>query len=449
MKFDLIILAAGMGTRMKLPYSKLIININGKPLIYFTLKEALPAKPLNVIVVTNAGNNDVENALVDFKKSIKFVKQGELLGTADAVMTGIRFVKSDYVAVINGDMPLIKADVIRKLVDYSHADETLIYTEVANAGTLGSIIFKKDDFQIVEASEFDNQCSKYVNSGVYLFKRTFLEDNLSKLSANNNKHELYITDLFNRKADKKALLYKDWKVLSGVNNLKELEFAAGVLRERKIDALMDKGVLIYDKNNSYIEEDVEIGASTILYPYVNIKGNTEIGTCCSIESFSTIKNSVIGDNVVIKSGSYIEDSSIGKGSLIGPMAHLRPGSVIKNECKVGNFVETKNTIFGHNVKASHLSYIGDCDVGEGTNIGCGTITCNYDGFNKFKTVIGKNVFIGSDSQLVAPVHIGDGALVAAGSTIVENVPEDALAISRTMQKNIKDAAKRFREKKQG
>ncbi len=446
MKFDLIILAAGKGVRMNLPYSKLIADINGRPLIYYTVREALKAEPSTIIAVTNVDNNDVENALGDFGNSIKFVKQKKLLGTADAVIMGLTLSQSEYVVVINGDMPLITSDAIKKLFDHLPTDETVIYTKSDDAGSLGRIIFTKDNFEIVEAADLNGRLSKYVNSGIYIFKRSFLDKNLGELTSDNNKHELYITDLFNRKAAKNALFYKNWKDLSGVNNIYELKFAAEILKRRKINALMEKGVIIH--GDSYIEEDVKIEAPAVIYPYVVLKGKTKIGSGCTVESFSTIKNSVIADNVVIKSGSYIEDSSVGEKSLIGPMAHLRPGSVIKRECKVGNFVETKKATFEPNVKASHLSYIGDCDVGEGTNIGCGTITCNYDGFNKFKTIIGKNVFIGSDSQLVAPVKIGNGALVAAGSTIVEDVPENAMAISRTTQKNIKNAAKRFRNKRE-
>ncbi len=450
MNFDIVILAAGMGVRTKLPYSKLVAKINGKPMIYFPLKAAIMTNPSNIIIVTNKNNDGVEKALEEIEYPIKFVKQQSLAGTADALKTALRLSKSDYLVVINGDMPLLRAEIIKKLLSYAETknpDEAFIYTKPENPGTLGRVFFEKDDFKIVEASE-TSKSSNYVNAGLYLFKRGFLEKNIDILRPNNNKKELYITDLFNLKANKTACFYEDWKSLCGVNSLDELEFAGCELRSRKIASLLSNGVIIYDGSTLYIEEDAEVGRGTLIYPHAVIKGKSRIGENCVVESFSTISDSALRNNVTVKSGSYIEGSLVKENSVIGPMAHLRPGSIIGKSCKVGNFVETKKAVLEQGVKASHLSYLGDCQIGKNTNIGCGTITCNYDGFRKYKTEIGSNVFIGSDSQLVAPVRIGNGSLIAAGSTVVKDVPDDAMAISRAEQKNIEGAAKRFREKRQ-
>ena len=449
MNFDIIILAAGMGTRTGLPYSKLAAEINGKPLICFSAAAEIDANPSDIVVVTNSDNDDVEKALGVLGYPFKFAKQQLLAGTADALQTGLEFCKADCLVVINGDMPLVIPEIIEKIASFQAGiDEAFIYTKPDSPGNMGRVFFEGDDFRIIEAHEPADGKTEYVNSGVYFFRRAFLEANIDKLNANNKKNELYITDLFNLKANKKAVFCEDWKSLSGVNSLKEFEFAAKALRDRKIDTLFEKGVIIYDRETVYIESDVEVGNSTVIYPYSVLKGGSKIGKKCVIESFSTVLESEISDNVIIKSGSYIEGSIVGEKSVIGPMAHLRPGSVVGQLCRVGNFVETKKAVLKEGVKASHLSYLGDCEIGRETNIGCGTITCNYDGFEKHKTVIGSNVFIGSDSQLVAPVKIGDAALIAAGSTITEDVPRDALAISRANQKNIPGGAARFRKKRQ-
>ena len=291
---------------------------------------------------------------------------------------------------------------------------------------------------IVEEKEATQEIKKIkeVNAGVYCFNAKELFKALDKIDNNNEKGEYYLTDVIGIqvKENKKvqSFILEDSQEILGVNSKVELAIANQVLRERKNISLMEEGVIFLDPKSSYIEENVTVGKDTIIYPNVVLEGNTQIGENCKIIGNTRIVDSILKDNIVIES-SVIEESIIENGVTMGPFAHLRPKSHLKEMVHIGNFVEVKKSTLEKGVKAGHLTYLGDAQVGENTNIGAGTITCNYDGVNKFKTIIGKEAFIGSDSMLVAPVTIGEKALVGAGSVITKDVPDKSLAVSRSKQ----------------
>jgi bifunctional UDP-N-acetylglucosamine pyrophosphorylase/glucosamine-1-phosphate N-acetyltransferase len=291
-----------------------------------------------------------------------------------------------------------------------------------------------------------------VNSGIYLSDLRTLFSSLEKLGKDNSQAEYYLPDLVEiyLREGRKAGTFK-WhtaKDLLGINNRMELAEADAFLRMRKIRTLLESGVTIYDPQITYIEDDVSIGRDTIIYPGVVLKGKTEIGTECEIHHYSVIENAVLGSGCVVHPFTHIVDSVIGDAASIGPFSRLRPGNKLGRKVKVGNFVEMKNTTLGDNSKSSHLTYLGDAEVGKNVNVGAGTITCNYDGWKKYKTVIKDGAFIGSNTEIVAPAVIGEGAVIAAGTTVTDDVPDDALAVSRTDQKNIPGWAAKKRAKMQ-
>ncbi len=289
-----------------------------------------------------------------------------------------------------------------------------------------------------------------INTGIYAFEAPFVFDALGKVGRDNAQGEYYLTDVLAlaRAAGRKvcALAAGDPEETMGINDRVQLARAGLLMRRRINSALMRSGVTLVDPETAYIEPQVRIGEDTIVHPGVHLRGATVIGRDCLIEPGAILTDSILADRVHIKPGSVVEGSEIGADSTIGPMAHLRPGTVLAGGNKIGNFVETKKARLGRKSQASHLTYIGDAEVGERVNFGCGTITCNYDGVNKYQTTVGDDVFVGSDVQFIAPVTIGSGSLIAAGSTITEDVPADALAISRSEQKNIEGWAAKRRAK---
>ena len=293
-----------------------------------------------------------------------------------------------------------------------------------------------------DANEHEKRIDE-VNTGVYLCSSVELKNRLKNIDNNNAQNEYYLTDIVCSGAE--AFLADNEMEFLGVNDRVQLSTASKILMQERAESYMKDGVSIIDPSSVYIDIDVVIGKDTVIYPNVFIENNTKIGKNVIIRSGCRINNSVIEENVEIKDNTLIEDSFVGAGSSIGPMAHLRPGSYLAGENKVGNFVELKKTTMGKGSKASHLTYLGDAILGENVNIGCGTITCNYDGFNKYKTIIGNNVFVGSDTQFVAPVTVGDNVLVAAGSTITKDINTNDLAIARTPQKNIENKGKEIME----
>lgn len=441
MALKALVLAAGKGTRMKSALPKVLHNVHGKPMlvrILDTLKKIDTEE--NILILGYE-----REKILDLLKDASYVVQEEQLGTGDAIKRAENKLENyeGDVLILCGDTPLIKEETLIKLYEkYKNAQaQAIILTAMYdNPFGYGRIIKDENNNvrKIVEEKEanFEEKNIKEVNAGVYIFNSKELFKSLKKIDNNNEKQEYYLTDVIEImfKENKKILSYslEDNSETLGVNSKIELAMANKILRDRKNKSLMEAGVILIDPATVYIDDEVEIGMDTVIYPNVTIQGKTKIGENTEILSNTRIVDSEILNDVRIEA-SVIEESYIESGVTIGPFAHLRPKSHLKENVHIGNFVEVKKSTLEKGVKAGHLSYLGDAYVGEKTNIGAGTITCNYDGKNKFKTVIGKQAFIGSDTMLVAPVNIGDNALIGAGSVITKDVPNYALGVSRSKQ----------------
>ena len=441
MKLKTLILAAGKGTRMKSNIPKIIHKVNGRPMISQILSVLNKIDSEENILILGYKKEEVLKVLGE---DTSYVLQNEQLGTGHAVMQAKEKLK-DYdgdVMVLYGDTPLLRAETLKSLYEFhksSGAVTTLLTAIYDNPFGYGRIIKENGLVKaIIEEKEASDEVKKIkeVNAGVYCFNAKELFKALDKIDNNNEKGEYYLTDVIGIqvKENKKvqSFILEDSVEVLGVNSKVELAQAGKVLRDRKNLSLMEDGVIIINPDNTYIEENVKIGKDTVIYPGVMIQGNTEIGENCEIIGATRIVDSILKDNIRIES-SVIEESILENGVTMGPFAHLRPKAHLKEKVHIGNFVEVKKSTLEKGVKAGHLTYLGDAQVGENTNIGAGTITCNYDGVNKFKTIIGKEAFIGSDSMLVAPVTIGEKALVGAGSVITKDVPDKSLAVSRSKQ----------------
>jgi bifunctional UDP-N-acetylglucosamine pyrophosphorylase / glucosamine-1-phosphate N-acetyltransferase len=444
------IMAAGKGSRLKSQLPKVLHEVGGKPLLEHVIRAAVrmvPAKDVFAIIGHEADR--VRKAVQS--TGVQFVLQAEQRGTGHALMVARAALAGyDHVIVLSGDAPLITAETIGHLRNF-HLEEnaamTLLSAELENPTGYGRVIRQKARKNSrpaeVEAVVEEKAASpaqkkiKEINSGFYVFAVKELYDNIEKLSTANAHGEYYLTDMAAvlRRARQRVVAWKTAnasEVLGG-NTRAELADIDQHMRLAKCRQLMAAGVSIFYPTTCVIDADVVIGADTVIEPYVQLLGNTRIGAGCRVRSYSVIQDSEIGDGVLIRPGSLMEESRIGAGAVIGPYSHLRPGSEIGEGAHVGNFVETKKIKLGKGSKANHLTYLGDAEIGADVNIGAGTITCNYDGVNKHKTIIGDGVFVGSDSTLVAPVKLGKGAYVGAASCITDDVPEDALAIGRTRQ----------------
>ena len=445
------IMAAGKGTRLKSKHPKVLHEIGGKPILAHVIETAqkvVPAQDIFVIIGHEADR--VREAVAG--TGVKFVLQAAQRGTGHALMVAREALfgsgnsnKYDQVIVLSGDAPLITAETIGKLSAFHTAQKatmTLLSADLDDPYGYGRVLRKGGRVEvqaIVEEKAATPQQKKIreINSGFYAFDARALYEHIDRLSTENAHGEYYLTDmagLFHR-ARKKVVAIKtpDASEVLGSNTRTEMMALDARLRLAKCRELLENGVTIFYPHTCVIDSDVEVGADTVIEPFVQLLGSTKIGADCRIRSYSVIGNSVIGDGVTVKPGTIMEDSRIGAGAVVGPYSHLRPGSDVGEGAHVGNFVETKKIKLGKGSKANHLSYLGDAEIGEGVNIGAGTITCNYDGVNKHKTVIEDGVFIGSDSTLVAPIKIGRGAYVAAASCITEDVPADALALGRARQ----------------
>ncbi|HJH07517.1 MAG TPA: bifunctional UDP-N-acetylglucosamine diphosphorylase/glucosamine-1-phosphate N-acetyltransferase GlmU [Fusobacterium ulcerans] len=441
MKLKTLILAAGKGTRMKSELPKVIHEVNGIPMISKIIKVLEVLKPEENILILG---HKKEEVLKVVGEDADYVVQTEQLGTGHAVLQAKDKLK-DYdgdVMVLCGDTPLLREETLEELYKF-HRDTdsvTTILTSIYdNPFGYGRIVKENGLVKaIVEEKEADAEIKKIkeVNAGVYCFKGRELFDALSKITNNNEKGEYYLTDVIGIQVGEgkkvQSFVLNDNIEILGVNSKVELAQASKVLRDRKNIDLMEKGAILIDPSAVYAEEDVVVGRDTVIYPGAILQGKTVIGENCQILGTTRIIDSTLGNDIKVES-SVIEESILEDGVTMGPFAHLRPKSHLKEKVHVGNFVEVKKSTLEKGVKAGHLTYLGDVQIGEDTNIGAGTITCNYDGKNKFKTVIGKNSFIGSDSMLVAPVIIGENALVGAGSVITKDVPDNSLAVSRSKQ----------------
>lgn len=440
MSLKTLILAAGKGTRMKSDLPKVIHKVCGVPMVKKISEICNQIGSKGNILILGHKKEEIIKVLDE----IDYVVQEEQLGTGHAVMQAQEKLKDHQgtVMVLCGDTPLLTKETLENLYKEhkeSGAVTTILTSIYENPFGYGRIVKDGDNvIAIVEEKDAteDQRKIKEVNAGVYCFESKELLDALSKITNNNKNGEYYLTDVIgiNVAQGKKVKTYilEDKNEILGINSKVELEKANKIMRERINLAHMENGVIILDSNNTYIEETVKIGKDTVLYPGVILQGATEIGENCEIIGNTRIIDCKLGNNIRVES-SVLEESIIEDKVTIGPFAHLRPKAHLKEEVHIGNFVEVKKSTLEKGVKAGHLTYLGDAIIGEHTNIGAGTITCNYDGKNKFKTEIGKNAFIGSDTMLVAPITVGDGAVVGAGSVVTKEVPENALAVSRSKQ----------------
>lgn len=444
--FAMVIMAAGKGTRLKSRRAKVLHEIAGQPLLAHVIRAAqqiVSAADIYVIVGHQAEN--VRAAVAPM--GVKFILQAEQRGTGHAIMCAREDVQQyENILVLSGDVPLIRPETIARVRDFHLAKKaamTVLTAEPPDPFGYGRVIRAGAGSDRIKAIVEQKALTKSqlkareINSGIYAFATKALFAYIDLLTTANAHRELYLTDmavlLVKARATVVAIKADDPAEVLGANTLAELAGLDATLCARKCNELMAAGVSIYRPETCVIDPAVEIGPDTILEPFVQLRGKTRIGSDCRIRSFSVISDSQIADGVLVRPGCVIDQSLVGAGAMLGPYSHLRPGSEIGEGAHVGNFVETKKTRMGRGSKANHLSYLGDSEIGEQVNIGAGTITCNYDGVKKHLTIIEDGAFVGSDSTLVAPIRIGRDAYVAAGSTITDDVPQDALALGRARQ----------------
>lgn len=447
-----LILAAGKGTRMKSSLPKPLHRVCGIPMIAHTLRAAQSLNPGAICVVVGHEGPRVMQEITENLSSwgvsapIVFAEQKELNGSAGAVRAALPLLdKFQSVMVLNGDAPMIRPETLQQMYrvfDAEQAGAMVLGVNVPDPKGYGRILrgagggFER----IVEEADADDAVRKVaeVNGGMYVFDSKALVSALALLKPQGPKKEFYLTDTLQLIKDFQdpVLVFNtsDYQQALGVNSRQELALSEDLMRARIANKLMDAGVRLVRPNEVYIDEDAQIGEDTIICPGCYIQGKTVIGKDCRLDGTVVVMNSKVGDNVLLKLGTYIEDDCvIEDGCVVGPYAHLRPGTVLKKGAKVGNFCEIKNSVIGAGSKVNHLAYIGDTDMGEGVNVGAGAITCNYDGEKKHRTVIGDHVFVGSNVNFVAPVEIKPYSKIGAGSTITKEVPQGSLAIARARQ----------------
>ena len=444
-----IILAAGKGTRMKSDLVKVLHPILGLPMLSYTIDLSLHhIKAEKTIVVVGHQADQIKERFQT--PQINFVLQREQLGTGHAVLQALPLLQgfTGTALILCGDVPLVKAETLRSFIDtFLGNDSTIavLTAVVKDPYGYGRIIRGPEGWleRIVEEKDASDEESliREINTGIFCVRSAFLMEGLKEIGKENVQGEYYLPDLVEvaRKRDLRcsAHMVANPVEVMGINTRVDLATATEALRQEKVKELMLSGVTIIDPRTTYLDRTVEIGKDTTLYPNCTLQGRTRIGERCVIEPNSKISDTEIGDGVTIRSYSVITESRIEDGASIGPFAHLRPLSEVKAKARIGNFVEVKKSVIGKGSKANHLAYIGDSLIGEEVNIGAGTITCNYDGFEKHQTIIGDRVFVGSNVELVAPIKVGSRSSIGAGTTVTKDVPEGALAISRVKQKNIR------------
>ncbi len=454
-----VILAAGVGIRMRSRTAKVLHPLLGRPLVHYPVDLCLRLGVKRVLVVVGAQAEAVREALAG--RPVEFIPQGEPRGTADAVLQTEAALEgfAGTLLVLAGDTPLLRDETVRALIDAHHAASavaTLLTARVDNPAGYGRILRDRQGrlrriVEEVEAAAKEKRIPE-INTGLYCFAGPALFPTLHRVKPSPIKGEFFlpaVVEVFLRQRQKvHALRASDPTEVLGINTRAELAQAAKVLRQRVHERLMAAGVTLLDPEATYIDGTVEVGPDTVIYPGVILQGATTIGAGCVIYGHCRITNSQLSDQVTVLDGSVILESDVAEECVIGPYAHLRPASRLRRKAKVGNFCEMKKSVLGEGAKVPHLAYIGDATVGERVNIGAGTITCNYDGFTKHETVIEDEVFVGSNTNLVAPVTIGKGAIIAAGSTITESVPPDAVAFGRAAQVNKEGRAAVTRKKRQ-
>jgi len=456
MPTSVILLAAGQGTRMKSALPKVLHPVHGRPMVDYVLDAARLLAPERLVAVVGHQAARVVDHLAAVVPAVVVVEQVPQLGTGDAVARGLTALPAatGRVVVVSGDCPLVRGAELVRLVAHhqAHAAAVSLFTaEVAEGGGLGRIVRDGGSrfLRIVEAKDASpaELALGEINTGLYCFDLAFLRAALPNLSRDNAQGELYLTDVVAMAVAKglgvEALAYPRAAEVMGVNSRADLAAASAYARARVNDALLAAGVSLIDPATTYVEAGVVVGPDTVLHPGVCLHGATRIGSGCEIGPYSVYRDADLADGVVDRGHSHLEGCRVAAGAQLGPFTRLRPGAVVGRNARVGNFVEVKQSTIGEGSKVSHLSYIGDTRMGAGVNVGAGTITCNYDGANKHETVIGDGVFIGSDTQLVAPVTVGAGALIGAGTTVTRDVPEGALTTSRAAQEDRPGAGARY------
>ncbi|MDD2497239.1 MAG: bifunctional UDP-N-acetylglucosamine diphosphorylase/glucosamine-1-phosphate N-acetyltransferase GlmU [Desulfitobacteriaceae bacterium] len=450
-----LILAAGKGTRMKSDLPKVLHKVGGKPMVEHVLDAVRKAGIEKAVTVVGHEADKVKNALGD---KTEYVIQEQQLGTGHAVMAALPAIKESKgtVLIACGDTPLITKDTFDKLLKAHFTSGsvcTILSAKITNPFGYGRIIRNPDTSvdRIVEQKDAlpHELAVDEINTGTYCFDLKWLKEAINKLTVNNAQGEYYLTDtvafFVSQGLKVNAFIVEDYQETLGINSRVQLAEAEKVLRMRKAIQLMERGVTVVDPQSTFIDAEVEINPDTVIEPFTFIRGKTRIGSRCTIGPFSDISDCQILDNAYVNRSVIIE-SMVGENCTIGPFAYLRPGTRLVERVKVGDFVEIKNSVIGEGSKVPHLSYVGDAQVGRNVNIGCGTITCNYDGKKKHPTKIDDGAFIGSNTNLVAPAEVGEGAVIGAGSTITKKVPDYALAVGRAKQVNISEWATKKEEK---
>ena len=433
----IIILAAGMGTRMNSDKIKVLHKIAGKPMINYVLDEAYEISN-KVVCVIGHQSDRVKNELESYKK-LDFVYQNQQLGTGHAVMQAKKYIEkhNGSVLILYGDTPLLRHETLESLINKHNkksAGMTVLTSYLDNPTGYGRIIKDEEGrlIDIVEEQDADLQIKKIneINSGLYCFAPNLLSDALENLDNDNNQGEYYLPEVMNhiRNSNKIITESADSEEILGVNTREDLADAEHIIRQRINKHYMNNGVTLIDPKSTYIEENVKIDKDVVIYPNTHIKSGTVIKKDVVIESNCFIEGANISKNVKIKHGSVILKSTIGQNTDVGPYAYLRPQTKIGIDCRIGNFVELKKSSIGNESKIPHLSYVGNATVGEKCNIGAGTIFANYDGFNKHETILGDSVFVGSNTTLVAPVKLGDRAKTGAGSVVTRDVENDSVVL---------------------
>lgn len=448
-----VILAAGKGTRMRSKYPKVLHKVGGKAMLQHVIDAATIAGADEKVVIVGHEAELVEAMVAD---QGKIALQAEQLGTGHAVMQTKEALSgfTGTALILCGDTPLLDGEELKKFCEAHKAsgaaatvltaimDDPFGYGRIVRdaEGNVQGIVEQKD------ATE-EQKAIKEINTGIYCMECPQMFDVLATLTCNNAQGEYYLTDVLEKlnAAGQKVggVVTADSDMVMGINSRKQLSVAEGVMRQRILDKLMDAGVTIMDPASTFIEGSVKIGSDTIIYPYTWLEGETVIGEDCEIGPNVRLTNVKLGNNNHLQF-VYGHDCQVKNDVTVGPYVHLRPDTVISDHVKIGNFVEVKNSNIGEGTKLPHLTYIGDSDIGSGVNMGCGCITVNYDGKKKHRTIIGDNAFVGCNTNLVAPVTVGEGTYIGAGSTITKEVPKDALGIGRAKQKNIEGWAEKYR-----
>ena len=445
-KLAVVIMAAGKGTRLRSRRPKVLHEVGGKALLSYVI-ETSRELAANEDIYTIVGHQAERVRQAMAASGVQFLEQAEQRGTGHAIQCARDAIaKYEHILVLSGDVPLIKTETLQRLMTLHLAEGaamTILTAEPEDPTGYGRIVRRSMELPAVEAIveqkalTAEQQSIREINSGIYAFKVAPLLAHLDKLNSNNAHGEFYLTDMagvLNAEGEKVvALMAAEPIEVLGANTIAELVALDASLRAATASRLMASGVTIFRPETCVIDSGVEIEPDTIIEPFVQLLGKTKLGGECRIRSYSVIEDCALGNDVLVRQGCVLAESTVADGARIGPFAHLRPGSEIGQDAHVGNFVETKKAKLGKGAKANHLTYLGDAEVGAGSNIGAGVITCNYDGVHKHQTRIGQGAFVGSDSTLVAPIEIGDGSYIGAGSCITRDVPSGALAVGRSRQ----------------